>query len=493
MSRKKCISFNVRRLTISVLLMILSNSLLARAAIRKAVVYFSDDKVLTGRIALTSGRQFKLNIPEGGKLKTSDMVTGEDVQYGKVRLFTFDPVKEIRFYPVKEEMRQDWKFIEKTKYDEKTAVADYTPAKKEFWGQVYPLRYLASTVIFSSGETLEGHLYSTVIYLETEKKTHKIVLRSKDRGEKGSKMEDLIYVTKIKMLDEGKDISADVTVKFAGMTFGPSDSVQAVTRDSLTPVPTERGEESDIFIVKSAFGEDFYLAAKKDGKYLVGWPKQQDKHLFALAEDYVKRQRDFYNDKKLLGVMKSKDGREVLTLLNLRRRFAPTHFGEIGGEWDKERGCIVEPWRLSIWRWKYDEANQALLLSSRGTFFRVIFLPEYPTPEAIYGKIKQLDPRVGICHDIGHTLRFGVDPIRSTEQYADRMLDVHLKDVSKAARDGKEIEVGRGVIDIPRFLKTLIKIDYSGIVSFEYEGHPDDPLPGLAESVGYVRGVLAAI
>ena len=81
--------------------------------------------------------------------------------------------------------------------------------------------------------------------------------------------------------------------------------------------------------------------------------------------------------------MKSKDGRDVLTLLNLRRRFAPTNFGEIGGEWDKERGCIVEPWRLSIWRWKYNEADRELLLSSRGTFFRVIFLPEDPTPKAV--------------------------------------------------------------------------------------------------------------
>ena len=393
MKRREPISFGVRWLMPSLLLVVLNGPALARASVRKAAVYFSDGKVLTGKIALTSGRKFKLNIPEGGKLKTTDMVTGEDVPYGKVRLFTFEPVREIRFYPEKEELRQDWKFIEKTKYDEKTAVADYTPAKKEFWGQVYPLRYLASTVIFSSGERLEGHLYSVVIYLETEQKTHRFVLRSKQRGEKGSKLEDLIYVTKIKMLDEGHDIAANVTVQFAGLTFGPNDLVQAITRDSLTPVPTERGANADTFVVKSAFGEDFYLAARTDGKYLVGWPQPQDERLFALAEDHVKRQRDFYNDKKLLGVMKSKDGRQVLTLLNLRRRFAPTHFGEIGGEWDKERGCIVEPWRLSIWRWKYDEVNQDLLLSSRGTFFRVIFLPEDPTPEAI------------ICEELWHMQR----------------------------------------------------------------------------------------
>lgn len=367
---------------IAVALLLMGCATLTHAAPRKAAVYYSDGKVLTGNISLTAGRKFKLNIPEAGKLKTSDMITGADVQYGKVRQFTFEPVSEIRFHPEREEIRQNWKFIEETKYDEKTAIADFTPAKKEFWGKTYPLRYLSSQVVFSSGETIVGHLYSVVLYLETQEKTIRIILRSKQRGDKGTKMDDLVYVTKIKMLDEGKDIAANITVKFAEMTFEPNDVVQAVTRDSLTPVPTERSGDPGTFIVKSTFGEDFYLAVKKDEKCFVGWLRTEDRKLFAVAESHVKRQRDFYNDKKLLGVMKSKDGKEVLTLLNLRRRFAPTNFGSIGGEWDKELGTIVEPWRLSIWRWKYDPVNQDMLLSARGTFFRLIFLPEHPTPEA---------------------------------------------------------------------------------------------------------------
>ena len=383
MGKHKRTSLAARRSVVTILLFLLSGPAPAQAAARKAAVYFSDGKVLTGKIALTSGRKFKLNIPKAGKLKTTDMVTGEDVQYGKVRQFTFEPVREIRFYPEKEEMRQDWKFVEKTKYDEKTAVADYTPAKKALWGSFYPLRYLASQVVFNSGDSIQGHLYSVVVYLETEEKTHRIILPSKQRGEKGQSLDDLIYVTRIKMLDEGKDVAANITVKFPGMTFEPNDLVQAVTRDSLTPVPTERGESPDTFIVKSTFGEDFYLAVRKDGKYIVGWPATQDETLLALAGDHIERQRDFYNDKKLLGVAKSRDGREVLTLVNLRRRFAPTHFGKIGGEWDKELGTVVEPWRLSIWRWKYDQASQQMLLSSRGTFFRFILLPKDPTPEAV--------------------------------------------------------------------------------------------------------------
>jgi len=370
---------------------------------RIAAVYFSDGKVLTGEISLTPGRSFKLNMPKGGKLKTRDMVTGEDVQYGKVRRFTFEPVREIRFYPEKEEMRRNWKFVETTKYNEETAEADYSPAAKEYSGRPYPLRYLAATVIFNSDESLQGHLYTATVYLRTKEKTYRLVLRSKQRGGQGTTLDELVYVRRIKLLDEGKNIAAKVTVKFSDMRFGPEDAVQAVTKESLTPIPTKMTESDDTCLVESAFGEEFYLAVRKDGKYIVGWPppatsggrpKEQSKELFLLARDHIKRQRDFYNSKELLGVLASKDGIEVLTLVSLRRKVAPTHFGEIGGEWDRELGTVVEPWRLSIWRWKYDRVNQELILSSRGTFFRIILLPKNPTPEVVISeKLWQLQQK----------------------------------------------------------------------------------------------------
>jgi sugar phosphate isomerase/epimerase len=117
----------------------------------------------------------------------------------------------------------------------------------------------------------------------------------------------------------------------------------------------------------------------------------------------------------------------------------------------------------------------------------------YPTPASVYERIKDLDKRIGLCNDIGHTMRAGTEPAVSAERFADRLLDVHMKDVTEATANGQNIEIGRGVIDIPEFLKMLVKIKYSGVVSFEYEKDEDDPLAGLAESVGYVRGVLAAL
>ena len=117
----------------------------------------------------------------------------------------------------------------------------------------------------------------------------------------------------------------------------------------------------------------------------------------------------------------------------------------------------------------------------------------YPTPARAIERIKHLDKRIGLCHDIGHTIRIGSDPIAESKKFADRLLDVHIKDVSEATAKGHSVEIGRGIINIPKFLKMLVRIKYSGIVSFEYEKDADDPMAGLAESVGYVRGVLAAI
>ncbi len=116
----------------------------------------------------------------------------------------------------------------------------------------------------------------------------------------------------------------------------------------------------------------------------------------------------------------------------------------------------------------------------------------YPTPASILDKVKGLDPRIGVCLDIGHCRRSGIDPSEAAAACGARLLEVHLKDVTAPTKDGTAVEAGRGVIDLPRFLRTLAAMDYRGTAAFEYEKDGRDPLPGLAESVGYVRGILAA-
>jgi inosose dehydratase len=119
--------------------------------------------------------------------------------------------------------------------------------------------------------------------------------------------------------------------------------------------------------------------------------------------------------------------------------------------------------------------------------------PLFPTPQSAYERIVGMDKRMGLCMDAGHTQRSGIDPAESAEKYIDRLLDVHIKDVSAATAQGRTIEIGRGVIDIPKLLRTLKRIGYKGTLALEFEKDEKDPLPGSAESIGYLRGVIAAM
>jgi inosose dehydratase len=116
----------------------------------------------------------------------------------------------------------------------------------------------------------------------------------------------------------------------------------------------------------------------------------------------------------------------------------------------------------------------------------------YPGPKDVYDRIKNKDKRMGLCIDIGHATRAGVAVDKAVKEYRDRLFDLHIKDVSLAAKDGKAIEIGRGAIDFPALVKALQKINYKGVCSIEFEKDMNDPLVGIAESIGYFKGVMAA-
>ena len=117
----------------------------------------------------------------------------------------------------------------------------------------------------------------------------------------------------------------------------------------------------------------------------------------------------------------------------------------------------------------------------------------YPSPQSVYERIKNRDARMGLCMDIGHAVRAGADVAKSIKEYKNRLFDLHIKDVTGASKDAKAIEIGRGVIDFEAVAKALYKINYKAVCSVEFEKDMDDPLPGIAESVGYFKGAMASV
>lgn len=118
-------------------------------------------------------------------------------------------------------------------------------------------------------------------------------------------------------------------------------------------------------------------------------------------------------------------------------------------------------------------------------------MPLYPDADDVWENVKDLDPRIGMCLDIGHDRRNGKDPVADLEKYISRVFDIHLKDVTGASKAGYSVEVGRGILDIPGFVRMLRKTGYDGVVSLEHERNMKDPFIGIAESIGYFRGVVA--
>jgi inosose dehydratase len=116
--------------------------------------------------------------------------------------------------------------------------------------------------------------------------------------------------------------------------------------------------------------------------------------------------------------------------------------------------------------------------------------PLYPNATDIWNHIKDMDKRVGICIDIGHTKRDGQDPAGDIIKYGTRIFDVHIKDVDGATKEGKTVEIGRGIIDIPSVIAALRQIKFTGKCSLEFEKDMKDPLPGICESIGYFKGAM---
>jgi inosose dehydratase len=118
---------------------------------------------------------------------------------------------------------------------------------------------------------------------------------------------------------------------------------------------------------------------------------------------------------------------------------------------------------------------------------------KYPSPRDVLRLVDKRDPHMGICMDVGHTVRIGEDPVAVIEDCAARLYDFHIKDVTAATPKGGPIEIGKGVIDIVAVLKALLKLRFPYNINLEYEANGDAPMPGIIESYAYLRGVLAAV
>jgi sugar phosphate isomerase/epimerase len=117
----------------------------------------------------------------------------------------------------------------------------------------------------------------------------------------------------------------------------------------------------------------------------------------------------------------------------------------------------------------------------------------FPSCRDALKAIKDMDPRIGVCIDVGHEVRTGNDLVESVALSGARLLDFHIKDLKVANDRNSQCAVGDGILPIAGMLRQMKKMNYQGNVMFEYEINADDPLPGMQKSFAYMRGVLAGL
>jgi len=117
----------------------------------------------------------------------------------------------------------------------------------------------------------------------------------------------------------------------------------------------------------------------------------------------------------------------------------------------------------------------------------------FPSPFDVLAAVRNMDPRIGCCIDIGHASRAGADVIKAVHAAGPRLFDMHFKDLADYTSRDSQVAVGDGIIPIPGIFRALIEIKYPGYVDLEYEIFPDDPMPGVIKSFAYMRGVLAGM
>lgn len=134
------------------------------------------------------------------------------------------------------------------------------------------------------------------------------------------------------------------------------------------------------------------------------------------------------------------------------------------------------------------EYNIKLAIHNHGTEDK-----QWPSPLDVLAVVKNMDPRIGCCIDVGHTMRTGTDPVEAIKKVGPRLFDLHMKDLAQRLVKESQVPVGDGLMPVPAIFRTLAAMGYKGNVDLEYEIDDNNPFPGVMKSFAYMRGVIAGL
>ncbi len=109
-------------------------------------------------------------------------------------------------------------------------------------------------------------------------------------------------------------------------------------------------------------------------------------------------------------------------------------------------------------------------------------------PNYVLGLVKDRDPRMGACADIGHWVRSGLDPVECVKLLKGRIFDSHLKDLTEVGDvKAHDLPFGTGKSNIAGVLAEYHAQGFHGPVHAEYEHNWENNLPEITQSLTFVK------
>jgi sugar phosphate isomerase/epimerase len=116
----------------------------------------------------------------------------------------------------------------------------------------------------------------------------------------------------------------------------------------------------------------------------------------------------------------------------------------------------------------------------------------YWHPEVAVRLLEGRSDLMGVCADIGHWVRSGLDPVHSLKMLEGRVISLHIKDLNKfGVREAHDLPWGTGTSNVAGVLHELHRQGFQGVFSAEYEHNWENNLPDVKESITYFKRVAS--
>jgi hypothetical protein len=109
-------------------------------------------------------------------------------------------------------------------------------------------------------------------------------------------------------------------------------------------------------------------------------------------------------------------------------------------------------------------------------------------PDYVLGLVKDRDPRMGSCADVGHWVRSGLDPVECIKKLKGRIFDSHMKDLTEFGNvKAHDLPFGQGKSNIAGILAEYAAQGYPGPLHCEYEHNWETSVPEITQCLEFVK------